>query len=275
MITPRYHPRTFSDELVNFVLNCPRLIKAVNLTSLSESKVSTGDVMFNLLAHYFNQPDYRCVYYTTRSIRNISKYVNEYVHKNGFPLNLTFVQQTILLHYLHGKSPEKFETSMIKFALAAIDLNRRTWRSDKGNLPVIGGNRYAADEYMIEMLPKTFAKMRDAGVDPKNMTYQNIWDIIIHNTESAPSKFTIDHNTLAAHIKEFGFPLNLSFEEHTVLIRILHNKSLDYIPNHNILGLKRAIMCARKSKFEGELIEKLQCQSDNIEAYVRSIQVYT
>lgn len=270
-MTEPHSPCTFSKELTKF-LACPRMAEVMSLTTLETSGLSSRVVVTKLLEHYFHGPEYDAVYFSHTNVYNIAKYVKKYIRTKGLPLDLTIDEHNILINYVHGKAPVNFNTKTIQSALASVGINRKTKTAIGRSTPVIVRSRIAADDYIIGMLPKTFKMLKTKGVDFKDMPYGAIGNIARFNCDFPGRKFEFERDAVVAHIKKFGFPLNLMLREHQLLIRVLHNDDLSNVSQYDFNVLQHSMLRECKGENHDELVEQFKIECDAIDAYRKSLK---
>lgn len=271
---PENYPCEISDELQKFLTTSPRLAEIMKLTTIEESGITSRAIVTKLLHYYLCGPEYNGLYFSETNVDKIAKRIENHVRRHGFPLHLTFDEHSVLVHYFHRKTPKNFDTKTIRAALASVAIAS----TDPRKMSVMSSQRVAANDYMVNMLPKTFKMLKTKGVVTKDMPFTaTIEEIVVFNCKLPSDDFTLDRDTIVAHIKEVGFPLEATYAEHEMLIRILHDMPLQFMSIAPLPGLpgpdlRQLLIAARKGKIDGELMEKLQIEYDAVNAYHKSLQ---
>jgi hypothetical protein len=183
-------------------------------------------------------------------------------------MNLTIDQHAVLIHYIHDTPPENFDAKTIESALMAIKLNR--WTCVEGKLVI--PSRFYADDYIVRKMPTTFKTLKQEGVDFENFTPSNITSIVTLNYGPVFDPSTvicIEKQTLTSYIQECGFPMDLSFEEHSVLVSILHSKNIRKFNREVIADAERVIRLTIKRHVNVELVKILDNQRTQLINYSR------
>jgi hypothetical protein len=232
--------------------------------------MSSHNIIYSLLVHYFS--DSASIYLSESNVKAISQYVRELVKIHGFPLDIEFDKLSVLLHYFNGQSPKMYDVSIIKTALSIIKIDNNTYIQGEKLIHA----RFCADTYIVEMLPATFAKLTERGVNLQDLTYTDISSIVTYNygpSEDIVDKIYVEQSMLTSYIKEHGFPLDLSFAEHLVLIHILHDETLDKFTEADINAAIRPVRLAYMDDATRYLFEGLEIQRHELQDYFDSIKV--